>query len=127
MTVAALFASPAEVEANTPVTRDRTIDVIRIVSLVAVVVGHTIMATSTLRDDVFIWSNLLTASVVLLRTQPGRPRDPTSEEHDAAIAAVGRARNNDVRVRDCRRAVDRTVGAAPARVVADGDRKLRGR
>ena len=54
MTVAALFASPAEVEANTPVTRDRAIDVIRIVSLVAVVVGHTIMATSTLRDDVFV-------------------------------------------------------------------------
>ncbi len=65
MTVAALFPSPAEVEANTPATRDRAIDVIRIVSLVAVVVGHTIMATSTLRDDVFIWSNLLTASVVL--------------------------------------------------------------
>ncbi len=64
MTVAALFPSPTEVEASTPVTRDRAIDVIRIVSLVGVVVGHTIMATSTLRDDVFIWSNLLTASVV---------------------------------------------------------------
>ena len=64
MTVAALFPSPAEVEAGTPVTRDRAIDVIRIVSLVGVVVGHTIMATSTIRDDVFIWSNLLTASVV---------------------------------------------------------------
>ncbi len=63
MTVAALFPSPAEVEANTPATRDRAIDVIRIVSLVGVVVGHTIMATSTIRDDVFIWSNLLTASV----------------------------------------------------------------
>jgi surface polysaccharide O-acyltransferase-like enzyme len=32
--------------------------------LVGVVVGHTIMATSTLRDGVFIWSNLLTASPV---------------------------------------------------------------
>ena len=64
MTVAALFPSPAEVEANTPATRDRAIDVIRIVSLVGVVVGHTIMATSTLRDGVFIWSNLLTASPV---------------------------------------------------------------
>ena len=64
MTVAALFPTPAEVEAGTPVTRDRAIDVIRIVSLVGVVVGHTIMATSTIRDDVFIWSNLLTASVV---------------------------------------------------------------
>jgi hypothetical protein len=64
MAVAALFPTPAEVEASTPATRDRAIDVIRIVSLVGVVVGHTIMATSTLRDDVFIWSNLLTASTV---------------------------------------------------------------
>ena len=64
MTVAALFPSPSEVEASTPATRDRAIDVIRIVSLVGVVVGHTIMATSTLRNDVFIWSNLLTASPV---------------------------------------------------------------
>ena len=58
------FPSPAEVEAGTPATRDRAIDVIRIVSLVGVVVGHTVMATSTLRDGVFIWSNLLTASPV---------------------------------------------------------------
>ncbi len=64
MTAAVLFPTPAEVEANTPATRDRAIDVIRIVSLLGVVVGHTIMATSTIRDDVFIWSNLLTASVV---------------------------------------------------------------
>src|SRR5262245_55333566 len=49
MTVAALFPSPAEVEAGTPATRVRAIDVIGIVSLVGVVVGHTIMATSTLR------------------------------------------------------------------------------
>ncbi|OBB90311.1 acyltransferase family protein [Mycolicibacterium peregrinum] len=61
---AGLFPSPAEVEAQTPPDRDRAIDVIRIVSLVGVVFGHTIMATSTIRDDVFIWSNLLTASVV---------------------------------------------------------------
>jgi hypothetical protein len=60
----ALFPSPAEVEASTPATRDRAIDVIRIASLVGVVVGHTVMATSTLRDGVFIWSNLLTASPV---------------------------------------------------------------
>jgi hypothetical protein len=59
-----LFPTPAEVEANTPATRDRAIDVIRIVSLVGVVLGHTIMATSTLRDGVFIWSNLLTDSPV---------------------------------------------------------------
>jgi hypothetical protein len=64
MAVAALFPSPAEVEASTPATRDRAIDVIRIVSLVGVVAGHPIMATSTLRDNVFIWSNLLTASPV---------------------------------------------------------------
>jgi hypothetical protein len=64
MSPAALFPSPAEVEASTPATRDRAIDVIRIVSLVAVVVGHTIMATSIISDDVFIWSNLLTESVV---------------------------------------------------------------
>jgi hypothetical protein len=64
MTVAALFPSPAAVEAGTPATRDRAIDVIRIVSLVGVVIGHTIMATSKLRDGVFIWSNLLTASPV---------------------------------------------------------------
>jgi len=64
MTVVALFPSPAEVEASTPATRDRAIDIIRIVSLVGVVVGHTIMATSTLRDGVFIWNNLLTASPV---------------------------------------------------------------
>jgi Acyltransferase family len=64
MAVATLFPTPAEVEASTPATRDRAIDVIRIVSLVGVVVGHTVMATSTLRDGVFIWSNLLTASPV---------------------------------------------------------------
>jgi hypothetical protein len=59
-----LFPTPAEVEAQTPANRDRAIDVIRIVSLVGVVFGHTVMATSTIRDDVFIWSNLLTASPV---------------------------------------------------------------
>jgi hypothetical protein len=61
---APLFPTPTEVEASTPATRDRAIDVIRIVSLVGVVVGHTIMAVSTLRDDVFVWDNLLTASMV---------------------------------------------------------------
>jgi hypothetical protein len=64
MAIAALFPSPSDVAAATPATRDRAIDVIRIVSLVGVVVGHTIMAASTLRDGVFIWSNLLTASPV---------------------------------------------------------------
>src|ERR1700694_930959 len=61
---APLFPTPTEVEASTPATRDRAIDIIRIVSLVGVVVGHTIMAVSTLRDDVFVWDNLLTASMV---------------------------------------------------------------
>ena len=50
----ALFPTPAEVEASTPATRDRAIDVIRIVSLVGVVVGHTVMATSTLRVAVML-------------------------------------------------------------------------
>ncbi|OLP01491.1 acyltransferase [Mycolicibacterium porcinum] len=59
-----LFPSPAEVEAQTPADRDRAIDVIRIASLIGVVFGHTVMATSTIRDDVFIWSNLLTESTV---------------------------------------------------------------
>ncbi|MDG4666147.1 acyltransferase [Mycobacterium sp. 236(2023)] len=61
MSAATLFPRPAEVEANTPADRDRAIDVIRITALVAVVAGHTVMATSIIRDDVFIWSNLLTA------------------------------------------------------------------
>ncbi|QZT61699.1 acyltransferase family protein [Mycolicibacterium austroafricanum] len=64
MSAAALFPRPAEVEAATPPDRDRAIDVIRIVALVGVVVGHTVMATSIIRDDVFIWTNLLTASPV---------------------------------------------------------------
>ncbi len=59
-----MFPRPAEIEANTPPDRDRAIDVIRIAALVGVVVGHTVMATSTVRNDVFIWSNLLTASPV---------------------------------------------------------------
>jgi Acyltransferase family len=58
------FPSAAEIEANTPADRDRAIDVIRIASLVGVVAGHTIMATSVIVDHVFIWDNLLTTSVV---------------------------------------------------------------
>ncbi|KWX69102.1 acyltransferase [Mycobacterium sp. NAZ190054] len=64
MSAATLFPRPAEVEAATPADRDRAVDVIRITALVAVVVGHTVMATSIIRDDVFVWSNLLTASPV---------------------------------------------------------------
>jgi hypothetical protein len=51
-------------EANTPPDRDRAIDVIRIAALVAVVAGHTIMATSMIDRGVFHWSNLLTTSLV---------------------------------------------------------------
>lgn len=61
----ALFPSPTEVAAATPANRDRAIDVIRIVSLVGVVLGHTIMATSTIRNGEFVWDNLLSASPVL--------------------------------------------------------------
>jgi len=57
--------SPAEVAAQTPPHRDRAIDVIRIGALVGVVVGHTVMATSMIRDDVFLWGNLLTTSPAL--------------------------------------------------------------
>ncbi len=56
-----LFPSSAEIAARTPANRDRAIDVIRILSLVAVVFGHTIMAVSTIRDDVFVWGNLLSS------------------------------------------------------------------
>jgi hypothetical protein len=59
------FPSPADVSAQTPVDRDRVIDVIRIVSLLGVVVGHTVMATSMIRDHVLIWDNLLKSSTVL--------------------------------------------------------------
>lgn len=65
MSKATLFPSPAEVETRTPQGRDRAIDVIRITALIGVVFGHTIMATSIIRDEVFIWSNLLTESMVL--------------------------------------------------------------
>lgn len=58
------FPRPAEVEAATPADRDRAIDVIRITALVGVVTGHTVMATSTIRDGVFVWTNLLTVSPI---------------------------------------------------------------
>lgn len=53
-----------EVAAQTPPERDRAIDVIRISALAGVVVGHTVMATSIIDDEVFRWDNLLTTSVV---------------------------------------------------------------
>ncbi|MCB0117369.1 MAG: acyltransferase, partial [Caldilineaceae bacterium] len=49
----------AEVDNATPDSRDRGLDVIRIVSLVGVVLGHTIMAVSTIDNDVLLWGNLL--------------------------------------------------------------------
>ena len=58
------FPTVADVAAQTPPERDRAIDVIRIAALTGVVIGHTVMATSMIRDDVFIWDNLLTTSVV---------------------------------------------------------------
>ena len=59
-----VFPSAAEIAQRTPVDRDRAIDVIRIVSLIGVVAGHTIMATSIIDNGVFRWGNLLTTSVV---------------------------------------------------------------
>jgi len=59
-----VFPSAAEIAQRTPADRDRAIDVIRIVSLVGVVAGHTIMATSIIDHDVFRWGNLLTTSVL---------------------------------------------------------------
>ncbi len=59
-----VFPSAAEIAQRTPADRDRAIDVIRIVSLIGVVAGHTIMATSLIEHDVFRWGNLLTTSVV---------------------------------------------------------------
>jgi hypothetical protein len=58
------FPGPAELAARTTADRDRAIDVIRIAALIGVVVGHTVTATSTIRDGVLIWENLLTTSAV---------------------------------------------------------------
>lgn len=62
MTTTLGFPSPTELAARTPVDRDRAIDVIRIAALIGVVVGHTVMAISIIRDHVLIWDNLLTTS-----------------------------------------------------------------
>lgn len=56
------FPGPAELAAATPADRDRAVDVMRITALVGVVAGHTVMATSVIRDRVLIWDNLLTTS-----------------------------------------------------------------
>jgi fucose 4-O-acetylase-like acetyltransferase len=53
---------PTELAGSTPADRDRAIDVIRIVSLIGVVLGHTAMAISVIRNNVLVWDNLLTTS-----------------------------------------------------------------
>jgi Acyltransferase family len=58
------FPSPTELADRTPADRDRAIDVIRITALIGVVVGHTVMAASIIRNNVLIWDNLLTTSPV---------------------------------------------------------------
>lgn len=58
------FPSVAEVARATPPDRDRAIDVIRIAALLAVITGHTLMATSIITDEVFHWDNLLSTSAV---------------------------------------------------------------
>ncbi|ORB02729.1 acyltransferase [Mycolicibacter minnesotensis] len=65
MTTLLGFPGPAELAAATPVERDRALDVMRITALVGVVAGHTVMATSVIRDGVLIWDNLLTATPAL--------------------------------------------------------------
>ncbi len=64
MTTLVKFPGVAEVAASTPADRDRVLDVIRITSLVGVVLGHTVMAASIIRNHVLIWDNLLTTSVL---------------------------------------------------------------
>ena len=58
------FPTVAEVARATPPDRDRAIDVIRIAALLAVITGHTLMATSVITDEVFHWDNLLSTSAV---------------------------------------------------------------
>ncbi|MEB3048790.1 acyltransferase [Mycolicibacter sp. MYC123] len=62
MTTLLHFPGPAELAAATPADRDRAVDVMRITALLGVVIGHTVMATSVIRDGVLIWDNLLTTS-----------------------------------------------------------------
>jgi hypothetical protein len=64
MTTTLGFPSPTELAASTSQDRDRVLDVIRIVSLIGVVAGHTLMAISIIKNHVLIWENLLNASVV---------------------------------------------------------------
>ncbi|MBS9536098.1 acyltransferase [Mycobacterium sp. M1] len=65
MTALLNFPSPSELSAQTPAGRDRALDVMRIAALLGVVIGHTVMATSIIRDGVLIWDNLLTTSTAM--------------------------------------------------------------
>ncbi|MGV0625007.1 acyltransferase family protein [Mycolicibacter minnesotensis] len=65
MTILRTFPDPIELAAGTPAGRDRALDVMRIGALLGVVLGHTVMAASVIRDGVLIWDNLLTVSPVL--------------------------------------------------------------
>lgn len=64
MTTLTRFPDVAQMAARTPADRDRVLDVIRIVSLIGVVLGHTVMAVSMIDNQVLLWGNLLTTSVV---------------------------------------------------------------
>ncbi|MBV0917497.1 acyltransferase family protein [Mycobacteroides chelonae] len=59
MTMTLGLPTADEVGAATAATRDRALDVIRIVSLVGVVLGHTVMAVSAIDNGVLLWGNLL--------------------------------------------------------------------
>ena len=60
-----------------------------------------------------------------VRTEPCRHRNPTAQEHDAAVAPVDRTRNHDVRVGNCRGTRDRPLGATASGVAAGRDRQHR--
>jgi hypothetical protein len=60
-----LYPSVAEVEALTPPTRDRGIDVVRLGSLLVVVTGHSLMALVVLTPDELRLDNLLAYSPVM--------------------------------------------------------------
>jgi len=58
------FPNPTDLAASTPADRDRVVDVIRITALLGVVIGHTVMAISVIRNGVLSWDNLVTTSTV---------------------------------------------------------------
>lgn len=64
-TIRSPFPSAAEVEANTPPQRDRSLDFVRLFSLVVVIAGHGIMLLVTVGPDSLIFGNLLSESFAL--------------------------------------------------------------